>query len=282
MMERINSLLCMIASLHFASGPFIVTCCTAIISMPIHNFLASSTQLRVFLPVTPLQPPKISDIPVFNNSPITKLFIDDMGGHGRALETLGEILGSRDLKEVNFTDLINDVRSTLIKHYSGWLFNTDYLRPMFRVILSHTPISKKDTILGLNGEEIKVYQLIQFGLIRFESSDSDQIIGYLSCPYIWLWIMAHANHENVNDPLLRNWDFAYYKEVLNESGELSIPPGCQYWKHFEYFVAQFRSLKSDITNKLILVLSIMMQCIILKDNTFFNHNFVSGKWLTTT
>ncbi|CAG8460771.1 743_t:CDS:1 [Acaulospora colombiana] len=58
--------------------------------------------------------------------------------------------------------------------------------------------------------------------------------------------MAHANHYNANDPLLRNWDFAYYKEVFNESEESSIPPGCQYWQHFEYFVAQFRSLKSYV------------------------------------
>ena len=98
--------------------------------------------------------------------------------HRRALEALKEILDHRDLKEVNFIDfidLINDVRSTLIKHYSGWLSETDYLRPLLRIILSHTSVRKDETILGLNGEKLKVDQLIQFGLIRFESLDCDQI-----------------------------------------------------------------------------------------------------------
>ncbi|CAG8763005.1 13632_t:CDS:1, partial [Acaulospora morrowiae] len=100
--------------------------------------------------------------------------------------------------------------------------------------------------LGLTEKKKKIDHLIQFGLIRFESSDPDQVGGYLLCPYIWLWIMAYANNWNKNDPLLRNWDFAYYKEVISISGESSIPPGCQYWQHFEYFVAQFRSLKSHV------------------------------------
>ena len=90
---------------------------------------------------------------------------------------------------------------------------------MLRIILSHKPVSKGETIVGLNGKEVEVDHLMQYGLIRFESSDPKQTLGYLSCPSIWLWIMAHANHGNANDSLLRNWDFDYYKEVLSESGE---------------------------------------------------------------
>ncbi|CAG8534814.1 6778_t:CDS:2 [Acaulospora morrowiae] len=233
------SALCILST----SGPFIINCCMATISMPIYDFHASSTQLRIFLPTTSLEPPKINNSPVFANDPVTRMFVDDIEGHGRALEALGEVLDGKDLSEVNFIDLINDVRSTLIHNYSGWLSNTDYLKPTLRIILSHVPVNKHDTITGLKGNSIKIDHLIRFGLIRFESSDPNQVVGHLSCPYIWLWIMAHANHMNANDLLLRNWDFAYYKEVFNRSGEPSIPPGCQYWQHFEYFVAQFRSLK---------------------------------------
>ena len=143
------------------------------------------------------------------------MFIDDMGGHERALEALGDVLNGRDLNEVNFTDVINDVRTTLTNHYSGWLCETDYLRPMLRIILSHKRVSKGETIVGLNGKEVEVDQLMQYGLIRFESSDPDQTVGYLSCPYVWLWIMAHENHGYANDSLLRNWDFGYYKDVLS-------------------------------------------------------------------
>ncbi|CAG8787843.1 36376_t:CDS:2, partial [Gigaspora margarita] len=225
------------------SGPFIVSCCTATISMPIHDFLASSAQLSIFLPITSLKPPEINNSPVFGDDPVIKMFVNDMGGHGRALEALGEALDGKDLSEVNFIDLIDDVRSTLINNYLGWLSKIDYTKPMLRIILSHTLVNIDDTISGSNGKEIKIDHLIQLGLIRFESSDSNQIVGHLSCPYIWLWIMAHGN---ANDPLLRNWDLAYYKKVFNKSGESSIPPGCQYWQHFEYFVAQFRTLKSYV------------------------------------
>jgi len=55
--------------------------------------------------------------------------------------------------------------------------------------------------------------------------------------------MAHALP---NEELLQNWNFNYYDEVRNNSGDPSIPPGCQYWQSFEHFVAQFRSLKSNI------------------------------------
>ncbi|CAG8577635.1 530_t:CDS:2 [Funneliformis caledonium] len=224
------------------TGPFVIVCCTATISIPIHDFLASSQQKRIFLPVTSSQPPKINNIPVFNDSSTMNMFIDDMGGHGRALEALGEAVVNKDMNKLNYIDLINNVRMNLTYNYSGWLTKTAYLRPLLRIILAHTSVNKDQTIFELDGQRINVDDVIQFGLVRFESSDPDRVVGYLS------WIMAHAYHENINDPLLRNWDFAYYNEVLNESGEPSIPPGCQYWQHFEYFVAQFRSLKSNIYN----------------------------------
>ncbi|CAG8551668.1 12974_t:CDS:2 [Funneliformis caledonium] len=160
-----------------------------------------------------------------------------------ALEALGETVVDKDI------DLINNVRLNLTYNYSGWLTKTAYLRPILRIILAHTSVNKDQTIFELDGQKINVDDVIQYRLVRFESSDPDRVVGYLSCPYIWLWIMAHAYHENINDPLLRSWDFAYYNEVLSESGEPNIPPGCQYWQqHFEYFVAQIRSLKSNIYN----------------------------------
>ncbi|CAG8702519.1 13720_t:CDS:2, partial [Funneliformis mosseae] len=186
------SILCILSF----TDPFVIVCCTVTISIPIHGFLASSQQKRVFLPVTSLQPPKINNIPVFNDSSTMNMFIDDMGGHGHALEALGEAVVDKDMIKVNYIDLINNVRLNLKYNYSD--------------------------------------DVITYGLVRFESSDPDRVVGYLSCPYIWLWIMAHAYHENINDPLLR---------------KPNIPPGCQYWQqHFEHFVAQFRSLKSNIYN----------------------------------
>ncbi|RHZ89391.1 hypothetical protein Glove_15g40 [Diversispora epigaea] len=233
------STLCMLSLL----GPFIITCCTATISIPIHNFLASSQQLRVFLPLTSLQPPRINRNPVFVDNPIMKMLINDMGGHGRALEALEESISGKDLDNINFIDLINDVRSNLNNKYQGWLSKTTYLKPVLRIILSHARVDKNQNIATFEGKEITVNDITQFGLVRFESRRTDEVVGYLTCPYIWLWIMARAS---LDDKLLRNWDFNYYNEVRNKAGDPSIPPGCQYWQNFEYFVAQFRSLKSNI------------------------------------
>ncbi|RHZ64406.1 hypothetical protein Glove_325g15 [Diversispora epigaea] len=233
------STLCMLSLL----GPFIITCCTATISMPIHNFHASSQQLRVFLPLTSLQPPRINRNPVFVDNPVMKMLINDMGGHGRALEALEESISGKDLDNINFIDLINDVRSNLNDKYQGWLSKTNYLKPVLRIILSRARVDKNQNIATFEGEEITVDDVTQFGLVRFESRRTDEVVGYLTCPYIWLWIMAHAS---LDDKLLRNWDFNYYNEVRNKAGDPSIPPGCQYWQNFEYFVAQFRSLKSNI------------------------------------
>lgn len=227
------------------SGPFIVTCCTATISMPIQNFITTSTQRRIYLPVTSLKPPSINSNPVFADNPVMKMLINDMGGHGRALEALGDSIKGKDLDNINFTDLINDIRSGLIKNYQGWLSKTTYLKPVLRIILSHTQVDKNQNIVTSDGKEITVDDVTQFGLVRFVNKSPDQVVGYLTCPYVWLWIMAHASP---NEELLKNWDFNYYNEVRNKSGDSSIPPGCQYWQNFEHFVAQFRSLKSQIYN----------------------------------
>ncbi|CAI2185789.1 12928_t:CDS:2, partial [Funneliformis geosporum] len=111
-------------------GPFIfVTCCTATISMLIHNFLASS-QKRVFLPVTLLKPLKINNNPVFIDNSVMKMLINNMG---------------------------------------GWLSKTIYLKPVLRIILSRTQVDKNQDISTFEGKGLKIDDITQFGLIRFES-----------------------------------------------------------------------------------------------------------------
>src|SRR5437588_1048088 len=100
------------------AGPFIVVCCTATVSLPIHRFLADSHQRRIFLPITPLQPPQRNKLPVFTNKLIVKMLVDDMGGHEHALEALEESIKGKNLENINFIDLINNIRARLIDHYS--------------------------------------------------------------------------------------------------------------------------------------------------------------------
>ncbi|CAG8616644.1 1911_t:CDS:2, partial [Acaulospora morrowiae] len=49
------------------------------------------------------------------------------------------------------------------------------------------------------------------GLIRFEHVNEDSPMGYLTAPYIWLWIFVEISHEQGN-PILRDWEFADYGE----------------------------------------------------------------------
>jgi hypothetical protein len=75
-------------------APFLMTCVTATCFGPVEEFLADSHRKRVYLPLNRLQPPtrKSDDLPVFNNSPITSLLVNDVGGHARAIELIAEEL----------------------------------------------------------------------------------------------------------------------------------------------------------------------------------------------
>ncbi|RUO96309.1 hypothetical protein BC936DRAFT_142223, partial [Jimgerdemannia flammicorona] len=84
-------------------------------------------------------------------------------------------------------------------------------------------------------------QFAQPGLIRYERKDGVNT-GYLTAPYIWVWMFVHDFGKAV-DPVLKNWRFCDYAEHVSEI-DSSLPPGAQFWQHFEYFVASFRALKS--------------------------------------
>jgi len=58
-----------------------------------------------------------------------------------------------------------------------------------------------------------------------------------------LWLMANSSKS---DGILRNWNFKYYSELQSNDGDPTIPPGCQFWQHFEHFIASFRVLKSNV------------------------------------
>ncbi|CAG8742939.1 2705_t:CDS:2, partial [Funneliformis caledonium] len=39
---------------------------------------------------------------------------------------------------------------------------------------------------------------------------------------------------------------SHQKELQSNDGDLTIPPGCQFWQHFEHFIASFHVLKSNV------------------------------------
>ncbi|CAG8713490.1 11753_t:CDS:2, partial [Funneliformis caledonium] len=213
------------------------------ITSPVEKFLSFSHQKRIFLPTAHLTAPYKREhgvlMQVFPSHPIIEMLINDMGGHGRALETLQDVLVHyKNLDIVNFTDLINDIRTKLQDRYSEWIVaGSQILMPVLRIILSHQVVDSTIPFPGTDG--LKVDDVTQFGLIWFQKTIGLQ--GFLTCAYVWLWIMAHTS----GDPILKNWRFTYYEEQQGK-GDVTVPPGAQYWQHLEHYVAQIRVLKSMV------------------------------------
>ena len=99
------------------------------------------------------------------------------------------------------------------------------------------------TSAPIPGTNVLPEDLSRLGLIKFEKQDEFGSEGTLTCPYIWLWLMANASKS---DSILRHWNFKYYSELQGNDGDPTIPPGCQFWQHFEHFIASFRVLKSNV------------------------------------
>ncbi|CAG8631663.1 229_t:CDS:1, partial [Paraglomus occultum] len=230
------------------SGLFVICTCTATIHAPFDQFLAASHQLRIFLPTCSLDPPtRLNNgqcLSVFLKHPVIDMLVEDMGGHGRALESLEMALQDKDLDRCNFVDILHKIRIQLENNYSLWLSKdyADDLIPLIRVILTGEVVSLNGNLPGTN---TKVESYTSLGLIRFEGSGGFGGYGRLTCPYVWLWIVAH----NTNDPLLREWNFYDVKEVQHKNDPTDYPAGAQFWQHFEEFVAIVRALKSKVYNQ---------------------------------
>ncbi|CAG8631175.1 3956_t:CDS:2, partial [Ambispora gerdemannii] len=233
-----------VANLVF-SGTFVIPVCTSTIAGPIDNTLRYSTRKRIYLPVTSLKPPNYHQgdnlIPVFKNDEITNILVEDCGGHGRALEVLNDCLAGRSVEECNVNTLMNDLRKNLIEKYGGTILDSlEDARPIARAILTRRILNRYYPIPKTNKTPD---EFVGSGLIRFEQL-SDNRRGYLTAPYIWLWIFVEISNEE-GDPLLRDWEFADYGEqrvLLNPVTSLQAKS----WQGFEKFVASFRCIKSAV------------------------------------
>ncbi|CAG8848015.1 4778_t:CDS:1, partial [Gigaspora margarita] len=196
-----------------------------------------SSQLRIQLPIPQLKAPSRFNRPVFNiEKPLVKILVEDMGENGRALEALEKVM-PLNIDDSCVSDIIHELLTNLGRVYSDVLDYSDFYKELLRVILSNTPLSIHYPVPGT---DLCPDQFAEMGLIRFEAKIG--AVGRLTCPYVWLWLMACA----VKDPILLNWRFDYYNDIQHIHNPEKIPPGAQTWQHFERFVADFRALKSVI------------------------------------
>ncbi|CAG8606483.1 11470_t:CDS:2, partial [Dentiscutata heterogama] len=243
-----------VADLAF-SGIFVIPVCTSTITGPIDGMLRYSRRKRIYLPVTSLQPPSYrqgdSLVPVFKNDEISNILVEDCGGHGRALEVLNECLAGRSIEECNINTLMNDLRYNLTERYGDDIFGSiEDARPIARAILTRRLLDRYKPIPKTNKTPD---EFVGGGLIRFEQLKGSRLRGYLTAPYIWLWIFVEISNEG-GDSLLRDWEFADYGELralLNPVTSLQAKS----WQSFEKFVASFRCIKSAVIedNELIMI-----------------------------
>ncbi|CAG8696086.1 10260_t:CDS:2, partial [Racocetra fulgida] len=159
----------------------------------------------------------------------------------KALEVLNDCLAGRSIEECNVDTLMNDLRYNLTKKYRDAIFGSvEEARPIARAILTrrllnrYKPIPKTDKTPD---------EFVGGGLIRFEQVENSPK-GYLTAPYIWLWIFVEMSQQ-LGDPILRDWEFADYGEqraLLNPVTSLQAKS----WQSFEKLVASFRCIKSAV------------------------------------
>ena len=93
------------------------------------------------------------------------MLVDDMGGHGCALEVLQNSLYNRDIDNCNFLDLMNNICTQLEDRYNYWLTKANEFKPLLRVILAHQIIELDCPIPGTN---FFPEDYTRLGLVKFE------------------------------------------------------------------------------------------------------------------
>jgi hypothetical protein len=226
-------------------GTFLVPCCTATITSPINRASKILSHKCVYLPVPTLRPPtfyqentkKLTE--VFPKNLISDILVKDCGGQGRALETLQEtLINYQDVDESNINLIMNDLRKAFTNRYiNAFSLSTAEIKAIAKAILIRQPLNLDENIPGINKTPD---QIIQHGLVQFkrEGNFSNSKTGYLTAPYIWIWVLAKQIGV---DELLQKWQFGDDKEQKSQLSSESQP-----WQNFEHFIATFRCLKSHV------------------------------------
>jgi hypothetical protein len=163
------------------------------------------------LPIASLNPPEIRRNGILEkvfdeDDHLVKVLVSDCRGHGRALESLQEVLQDNDIKNSNVDELMNRLYDQLRNQYWETLkIPAMEAYAIARAVLTRTLLESAETVPGTNKQP---YQLTQPGLIRYDRP-GDGTRGYFTAPYIWVWMMSHQPDKSIN-PLLRDWRFCDY------------------------------------------------------------------------
>ncbi|GBB92302.1 hypothetical protein RclHR1_00020005 [Rhizophagus clarus] len=254
-------------------GTFLIPCCTSTIISPINRITKLLHHKCVYLPVPTLHSPRIyqenskKSIEIFPKNPITKILVEDCGGHGKALETLQEtIMNYHDVNESNINLIMNDLRNALTNRYiNAFSLSTSEIQAIAKAILTRQTLDLDKNLPETNKTP---GQIIQHGLVQFERIGTfcNSKTGYLTAPYIWIWILAQQMGV---DELLQKWQFGDYNEQKSQ-----LPSESQAWQNFEHFLATIRCIKSRVIKEgeLTKISEIHSGARLNGDIEFVNHN----------
>lgn len=218
------------------SGPvFCVAAFAGTFYVPVDTILAPSPQRRMYLTPQPLDGHQIHP----TDDPFVRLLIEDMGGHGRALEALEEQLQKQDIRSCSASDFMHRVLSDLRMRYPPLLNRASELVPALIAVLTQHPLRRRNPIPN---SDLTVEEVIQLGLFRFlPQSPLSGDLGVLQCPFVMLWLLASTSHL----PALAHFRLDAYNEWQSQTNP-ALPRGLQFWQHWEETTALFRVLKSHL------------------------------------
>ncbi|KAI9994911.1 hypothetical protein PInf_011751 [Phytophthora infestans] len=206
-----------------ASKCWLIVICAATISQPVDEFLAASPQWREMLQTTSLKRPKINGRDVFDtfdygNGALTQLLVDDMGGHGRALEELFNVMLQNQGQAFEFIPVMHNVLAAIRQAYPAIVAQMQSMKQAFLAVISRRRVDGNSRFGSLTLD-----QVISCGLIRLDGI-------HLQCPFV-LYMLLETHHI----PWNKHATYAPAERLED------LKP----WQLWEHFNCKFRVLKSQ-------------------------------------
>lgn len=200
--------------------PFVICCVAGTMEEPVMKVLAPSGQRRINL-----VPPKVDGNKVHNTSdPLEQLLIDDMGGHGQALEVLCSVLHNSRNVDYGVGDVMEKVEHRLGELYATWPFLK--VRAVLLVVLGRQTFVTRSEKIG----EYTVEDIEQLGLVTWNRHSK-------KLPFI-----AAKNY------LRKMYMDPSYDQISHNLNPDKYQHGAASWESWEDFVVRFWCLKTDVFN----------------------------------
>ena len=208
--------------------PFVIVCIAATVEIPIQKWLNVSMQDRINL-----IPPKLDGKKVINTKDeLEELLVHDMGGHGRLLEVLSDVL--RRHPEASLYDLSAKVICDITRQYQTWTYNDTGAKNVLIAVLTGKKYATRDCMVSIDDFKVSIEDIEQTGMITWNGETKQ-----LECPFVWM-------HIRVPELLELFYADSNYSQVLHNSDPEKYPLGVGCWQSWEDFTARFWCFKTSL------------------------------------